>query len=156
MKKKGALIGVLVVAVVIAVKVALKLGLVFGISEAEITASKMTDWPKEFKEGFVSGCVDNEKGNKVMETYCSCIATGIEGAHIIATKYNASTTSEDEYTAEVSSQIDAFLESPGGDKVAGECIQVAKAQAPPVAPSVPDPTADAKNAQRKLSSTGKK
>lgn len=119
-------------------KVLLKMGMVAGLTAAEVEASRQMAWDNEFRTTLVSSttksCLDELKQNKEvnlethfapLKKYCDCYSTGfyqkLEDAHLIATKYNSTTTTEAEYIAEVSNVINQFTENPQVKNVLKEC-----------------------------------
>ena len=119
--------GILGVLIFIGIKIALKVGVGTGVTEAEVKASKYMDWPTDFKQAMIQGCVSEFKENKIQgQAYCDCYATGLEKAQVVETKYNSLTTSEQQYTQQLIGTIQQFLASEQGKKLIKSCGTVAE------------------------------
>ena len=135
-KKKNwlpkALGGLALFVLFVAFKISLKFGVGYGLGEAEIAASKSQAWDIEYKASFNEGCVSAVQSEvpdvdpRYIQAYCSCYTDGIEGAHIIPTKYNTITSTEDQYAEEVGKVLDGYLESQDGQNLINGCVKTAQ------------------------------
>lgn len=122
-------LGSLVAVGFVGLKFAAYLGLGAGIAEAEIAASKHQRWPASFKSEFVTTCAEEGTAEEkpFLTPYCDCIASKIENAHVIATKYNSLTETQTDYGVRTAEQVKGYLTSKDGIAAADDCSKSTQA-----------------------------
>ncbi len=127
----GATVGGLIVG-----KLGIKLLLGGFVTQAQVEASRFETWSPEFRKSITDGC--NQSAAESMKssapagtsdvqiralaaTYCDCMSSKLEAAHVLRTKYNTLTESESSLEQSLTAAVNTYMESPDGKAATTAC-----------------------------------